>query len=269
MIQSLIEGWQNIEAIKLIFEFELVGKFPPVPILENYYKYWKKTADEICERENNLTREQITIAKKSIAALKAVIRCIKDHMLETEHSTESIEIFIAVLRKKANSSYIVPADPMFQLEPQRMKKCDAPTDSIPKTQAKQKSRVKMDRRKAVSKDIPNARVRVPSTIHSIHAPPTGRGGRSLSSYPDRPVSFFAGNAKREPRYHMDHYRFLALWTHKGNLSITMNHHLLVALGVRLANLIFMMCWCPLVTLIYHLHSTNLSTLDENHSTGSH
>ena len=58
VVQGLIGRRQNPAAIRLIHAFKLVREFPPGPILENYFKYWKKISDEIF-KSKNFTGEQV------------------------------------------------------------------------------------------------------------------------------------------------------------------------------------------------------------------
>uniref|UniRef100_A0A5B6YX63 FRIGIDA-like protein n=1 Tax=Davidia involucrata TaxID=16924 RepID=A0A5B6YX63_DAVIN len=202
-IQILVKRSQNLAAVRFIYAFELVGKFPPVPVLEPYFKYWKNIADKTCNIENNLTKEQIKTAKKSRAALKSLIRCIEDHKLETEYMPEDLGKCIAALKEKVKVGCTESDASKAQLQQQSEKKCNAPSASAPKPQVQQQSGIKRPRT-AASETTPKA-----STVHPIHRQPSGlfvdegapfpgpSVGRCMSSYPDRPNPFYPMDALRE------------------------------------------------------------------------
>ncbi|KAL7205023.1 hypothetical protein ACSBR2_018028 [Camellia fascicularis] len=214
-VQGLIKKRQNLAAVRFIHAFELVDKFPPVPILEDYFKYWKTIADETCKKEN-LTRGETIIAKQSIAALRAVIKCVEDHKLEIDYSLKNLEKCINVLTEKANTRYTSPANPKSQPQQQSSEKnCGSPAVSAPKDQEQQRGNKRpclavsedtpvsapKDQEQqrgnkrpclAVSEDTPNASITADSTVHSIHSPHRYQLGR----YADRGTSYLVPSRGR-------------------------------------------------------------------------
>ncbi|GMP40572.1 hypothetical protein CsSME_00010961 [Camellia sinensis var. sinensis] len=215
LVQGLIKKRQNLAAVRFIHAFELVDKFPPVPILEDYFKYWKKIADETCKKEN-LTRGETIIAKQSIAALRAVIKCVEDHKLEIDYSLKNLEKCINVLTEKANTRYTSPANPESQSQQQSSEKnCGSPAVSAPKDQEQQRGNKRpclavsedtpvsapKDQEQqrgnkrpclAVSEDTPNASITADSTVHSIHSPHRYQ----LGQYADRGTSYLVPSRGR-------------------------------------------------------------------------
>ncbi|XP_056694976.1 FRIGIDA-like protein 5 isoform X2 [Spinacia oleracea] len=85
-IQSLIKEKKRLEAVRYICAFNLVGKFPPDPLLKAYLAYTEAAALEMCKKFNNSVKAQNKCAKKQISALQNVIRCIYDFNLDSEYS---------------------------------------------------------------------------------------------------------------------------------------------------------------------------------------
>ncbi|XP_077217303.1 FRIGIDA-like protein 2 [Tasmannia lanceolata] len=99
-VQKLVSKGKQLEAVYFVYAFELVNKFPPVPLLKAYLKESEKVAEEIRKRGNYTTRSQNEAKDKEIAALKAVITCIEEHSLESELSSENLEKRISLLKQQ-------------------------------------------------------------------------------------------------------------------------------------------------------------------------
>lgn len=61
-IQELIVKNRRLEAIRFIYEFELVDQFPPVPLLKGHAKYAKKVAKEIRKKGKNSFEAQVLLS---------------------------------------------------------------------------------------------------------------------------------------------------------------------------------------------------------------
>jgi hypothetical protein len=85
VIERLISKGNQVLAIKFIFEFSVMDKFPPVPILKEYLKGVK---DLVQEMRNNGKHNDAKMKEKS--ALKSVIKCIEDYKLESEYPKDSL-----------------------------------------------------------------------------------------------------------------------------------------------------------------------------------
>ncbi|XP_077217433.1 truncated FRIGIDA-like protein 1 [Tasmannia lanceolata] len=99
-IQKLVSKGKQLDAVNFVYAFELVNKFPPVPLLKAYLKESEKVAEEIRKEGNYSTRVQNEAKAKEIAALKAVIKSIEEHKLESEFSTEDLEKRISQLEQQ-------------------------------------------------------------------------------------------------------------------------------------------------------------------------
>ena len=60
-IQKLIKKNKIFEAIPFIYEFKLVDKFPPVPLLRTHSDYAEQTYKKICEKGNNSMNALVSI----------------------------------------------------------------------------------------------------------------------------------------------------------------------------------------------------------------
>ncbi|XP_062084582.1 FRIGIDA-like protein 4a [Humulus lupulus] len=99
-IQKLISQDKLIEAIRFIYTFELVDKFPPVPLLKAHLQEAKKVANSILKNSYNSSKLKDDAANKEIAAMRSVIRCVEDYKLESEFSPENLKEQIESLRKQ-------------------------------------------------------------------------------------------------------------------------------------------------------------------------
>lgn len=99
-IEKLISKKKRIDAIRFIYEFKLVDKFPPVPLLQDHLKYAKNVARMNCEKGKNSLKEQDEATKKEIAATRAVIRCVENYKLGSQYSLENLKDCIKQLKEK-------------------------------------------------------------------------------------------------------------------------------------------------------------------------
>ncbi|KAF8410834.1 hypothetical protein HHK36_003371 [Tetracentron sinense] len=99
-IQKLISKGKHLDAVRFVYAFELAEKFPPVPLLKAYVKDSKKVAQEIRKKGNNSLQSQNEATAKEIAALKAVIKYVGDHKLESQYPRENLEKRVEQLEKQ-------------------------------------------------------------------------------------------------------------------------------------------------------------------------
>ncbi|KAL0005754.1 hypothetical protein SO802_013315 [Lithocarpus litseifolius] len=115
-IQNLIEVKQLLRAIRFIYAFKLADKFPPMPLLRPYLKHLRKSANRLCRKQDRPSEEQNAALNRIIADMEDVLRCIKDHELESEISFQNLEEFVAFLRKQ--EAMIKATEPAFGSEAQ-------------------------------------------------------------------------------------------------------------------------------------------------------
>ncbi|KAL3851150.1 hypothetical protein ACJIZ3_013032 [Penstemon smallii] len=100
VIQRLIIKGRQLLALKFIFEFELTDEFPPVPLLKDYVMDTKKIAQKVRKGGKSSRQSLNDAAMKEISALKSVIKCIKDHGLESQYSKDELVKRIEKLEKE-------------------------------------------------------------------------------------------------------------------------------------------------------------------------
>ncbi|XP_026392854.1 FRIGIDA-like protein 3 [Papaver somniferum] len=103
LIRKLIEKGRHLEGVKFAYAFELVGMFPPVPLLKSYKKHAKKLADDVRQKGNQSLQAQNEATAKQISALKAIVKCIEEHKLEAEYPREGLDVHISQLEKQLSS----------------------------------------------------------------------------------------------------------------------------------------------------------------------
>ncbi|KAH9299583.1 hypothetical protein KI387_031265, partial [Taxus chinensis] len=99
LVEILVNGGKQIEAVNFSFAFGLTEKFPPVPLLKEYLKDAKKASQAIIKSGNNSTAAQNEANTKELSAYRAVIKCIEEHKLESQYSPDSLQKRIAQLEK--------------------------------------------------------------------------------------------------------------------------------------------------------------------------
>lgn len=114
-IEKLTSKGKQLEAVKFVYAFELVDKFAPVPLLKEYFTQSKKVAEEIRKKGNLSVQSQNEATAKELAAMRAIIKCIEEHNLESEYPRAPLEKRIEHLEKqradkKRPASGPVPAD---------------------------------------------------------------------------------------------------------------------------------------------------------------
>ncbi|XWS51789.1 hypothetical protein CRYUN_Cryun11dG0013000 [Craigia yunnanensis] len=125
LIQKLLDSGKQLFAVRFVFEFGLAKKFPPVPLLEDYLKKTKRLAKQVCKDGKDSLKSQNEATTKEIGALKAVIKIIEQHKLETEHSQVCLQKRIEQLEKQqADRKHpaILPAAKPQQVSQQAKKK---------------------------------------------------------------------------------------------------------------------------------------------------
>ncbi|XP_016461814.1 uncharacterized protein LOC107785103 [Nicotiana tabacum] len=104
-IQNLVAKQQNLEAVKFAFAFELVDRFPPIPILKDYVKHVMWISETVRSRETCSVEEKIEAIEQSVASIRAVIGSILDHKLQSQYPLTQLEECIESLtRLKADAT---------------------------------------------------------------------------------------------------------------------------------------------------------------------
>ncbi|KDP33654.1 hypothetical protein JCGZ_07225 [Jatropha curcas] len=99
MICELVKNGKEIEAAYFASESGLTDRFPPVSLLKSYIKNSKKNTATILKNGNYnaaATEESNAVELNSI---KAVIKCVEDHKLESEFPLDSLRKRVTRLEK--------------------------------------------------------------------------------------------------------------------------------------------------------------------------
>ncbi|KAL5729742.1 hypothetical protein ACHQM5_002646 [Ranunculus cassubicifolius] len=108
-IEKLTSKGKQLEAVKFVYAFELVDKFPPVPLLKDYCKQSKKVAQDIRNKGNHSVQSLNEAIGKELAAVKAIIKCIEEHKLESEYPKGTLDKRIEQLEKQRAENKKRPA----------------------------------------------------------------------------------------------------------------------------------------------------------------
>ncbi|XP_075098241.1 uncharacterized protein LOC107825057 [Nicotiana tabacum] len=102
-IQNLIAKQNHLEAVEYAYAFELTDHFQPIPILKDYLKQVMQISECVCNGETCSVKEKNEAIEQSVASIRAVIRCIMDHELQSEYPPAQLEECIESLtRQKAD-----------------------------------------------------------------------------------------------------------------------------------------------------------------------
>ncbi|XP_068638813.1 truncated FRIGIDA-like protein 1 [Aristolochia californica] len=124
LIQKMINKGKQIDAVNFAYSFEVVNKFPPVSLLNDYLVESKNVSQEIRRKGNNSTMSQHEAIARETAAIRAVLKITEEHKLEAEFSREILEKQIAELEsqkpeKKRPAPFTAAASKHQQQQPKK------------------------------------------------------------------------------------------------------------------------------------------------------
>ncbi|KAH0678343.1 hypothetical protein KY284_019428 [Solanum tuberosum] len=90
VIEALIHSEKQIDAAHFIHSFELTERFPLVPLLKGYLKDLRRNAQGKGGNSGNA---------EELAAVKAIVQCIRDYKLEAEYPLDPLLRRVAQLEK--------------------------------------------------------------------------------------------------------------------------------------------------------------------------
>eukprot|EP00252_Welwitschia_mirabilis_P018971 TRINITY_DN4267_c0_g1_i1.p1 TRINITY_DN4267_c0_g1~~TRINITY_DN4267_c0_g1_i1.p1 ORF type:complete len:581 (+),score=122.00 TRINITY_DN4267_c0_g1_i1:196-1938(+) len=99
LVETLVKSGKQVEAVNFAYAFGLTENFPPVPLLKEFLKDAKKACQASLKSGNNSTAAQNEANTKELSAIRAVIRCIEKHKLESQYSPEPLQKRVAQLEK--------------------------------------------------------------------------------------------------------------------------------------------------------------------------
>ncbi|KAG5551012.1 hypothetical protein RHGRI_009442 [Rhododendron griersonianum] len=119
LVLKLITKGQPYMAFKIIYEFELTDKFPPVPVLKDCVVESKRLAAKI-RQDGHFSLQSLKKARnEEISALKFAIKVINAYNLESEYPKYNLVKRIEKLEKKKFASASL-SKPQQQSKPQKL-----------------------------------------------------------------------------------------------------------------------------------------------------
>ncbi|XP_077252956.1 FRIGIDA-like protein [Tasmannia lanceolata] len=97
VIEVLVNGGRQIEAVNLAFAFQLTEQFDPVPLLKAYIKEARKASQ--VKQGNTSPSAQNEANERELFSLKAVIKCIEEHKLEEQYPLDPLQKRLLQLEK--------------------------------------------------------------------------------------------------------------------------------------------------------------------------
>ncbi|CAL9778454.1 unnamed protein product [Musa acuminata subsp. burmannicoides] len=100
LIERLNNKGRQLDAVKFVYAFNLVEKYPPVPLLKAYIKEIKKAAQDVRNKGNNSSESENVATSKELGALRSVIKAVEEYKLESQYPREFLEKQVAKLEKR-------------------------------------------------------------------------------------------------------------------------------------------------------------------------
>ncbi|XP_052204680.1 FRIGIDA-like protein 3 [Diospyros lotus] len=91
VVESLVNGGRHIDAVHFVQAFELYESFPPVPLLRTYLKDLRRNSQGKHGNSVGTAAARNDANSQELAALKAVIRCVKEYKLEAEYPLDPLQ----------------------------------------------------------------------------------------------------------------------------------------------------------------------------------
>ncbi|XVE54295.1 hypothetical protein DITRI_Ditri03aG0069300 [Diplodiscus trichospermus] len=90
IIDELIKNGKEIEAVYFATEAGLTQRFSPVSLLKSYLQNSKKNATTILKNGNYTAAATEESNNMELNSIRAIIKCVEDHKLESEFSVDSL-----------------------------------------------------------------------------------------------------------------------------------------------------------------------------------
>ncbi|KAM0950350.1 hypothetical protein DsansV1_C04g0040501 [Dioscorea sansibarensis] len=100
LIQKLNDKGKQLDAVKYVQAFNLMDKYPLVPLLKSYLKATRKAVQEIRTKGNNSSQNMNDAIVKELGALKSVLRAIEEYGLESEYPRDHLQKRITQLERQ-------------------------------------------------------------------------------------------------------------------------------------------------------------------------
>ncbi|XP_015074816.1 FRIGIDA-like protein 1 isoform X2 [Solanum pennellii] len=91
---------KHLKAVKFVYAFVLADSFPPIPILKDDLKQTIQISDSNCYADLCSVKEKNESIEQSVASIRAVIKCIMDHDLQSQYPPAQLEEYIESLTRQ-------------------------------------------------------------------------------------------------------------------------------------------------------------------------
>ncbi|KAL3566581.1 hypothetical protein D5086_031996 [Populus alba] len=99
IIDELVKNGKEIEAVYFASESGLTKRFSPVSLLKSYLKNSKKITTTVLKNGNYSVAATDESSTLELNSIKAIIKCVEDHKLESEFSLDSLRKRASLLEK--------------------------------------------------------------------------------------------------------------------------------------------------------------------------
>ncbi|XP_028758191.1 FRIGIDA-like protein 4a [Neltuma alba] len=99
IIDELVKNGKEVEAVYFASESGLTERFPPINLLKSYLRNFKKNATTLSKSGNHSQAALDESSTLELNSIKAAIKCIEDHKLESEFNLDSLRKRVAHLEK--------------------------------------------------------------------------------------------------------------------------------------------------------------------------
>ncbi|XP_011043451.1 PREDICTED: FRIGIDA-like protein 4a [Populus euphratica] len=99
IIDELVKNGKEIEAVYFASESGLTKRFSPVSLLKSYLKNSKKITTTVLKNGNYSAAATDESSTLELNSIKAIIKCVEDHKLESEFSLDSLRKRASLLEK--------------------------------------------------------------------------------------------------------------------------------------------------------------------------
>ena len=149
---------------------------------------------------------------REIASLKTVIRCIEEHKLEPEYSTENLKERIELLKQQKQERNSTPTGPAPKAQVQQQSG-QKRTFHDSKAQMKKQQQNRSKHPRTVEVPTANLSARAPTTVHSVHHPSAGlfEGERTEYLIPSARVAAPSNVSARAAIVHAMHHQLEGLF----------------------------------------------------------
>ncbi|TKY60901.1 FRIGIDA protein 4a [Spatholobus suberectus] len=90
IIDELIKNGKEIEAVYFASESGLTERFPPINLLKSYHRNYKKNVTTTSKKGNNNHAATDDSSTSELNSIKAIIKCVEDHKLESEFNLDNL-----------------------------------------------------------------------------------------------------------------------------------------------------------------------------------